>query len=107
MEQILVAMKTGDRLAEQKIALAREMLEKVGIEIASALTGCWRGALRDTMLNLDFQLIVMSALNGNTTIEVARLLLVLLRRLRRPSFASILLHHPQRAAHSSARGQAS
>jgi hypothetical protein len=48
------------------------------------------------MLNGDFQLIVMSAVNGNTTIEVARLLLVFLRRLRRPSFASILLHHPRR-----------
>jgi hypothetical protein len=62
-----------------------------------------RRAVRDYMLNGDFQLIVMSAVNGNTTIEVARLLLVLLRRLRRPSFTSILLHHPRRGADSTCR----
>jgi hypothetical protein len=112
MEQILVAMKKRDRIqeivpilekmAEQKILLARESLEKMGIEVALALKGCLRRAVRDTMLNGDFQLILMSAINGNTTIEVARLLLVLLRRLRRPSFASILLHHPRRGADSTA-----
>jgi hypothetical protein len=61
-----------------------------------------RHAVLDTMLNGDFQLIVMSVVNGNTTIEAARLLLVLLRRLWRPSFASILLHHPCRGADSTA-----
>jgi hypothetical protein len=90
------------RLTEQKILLARESLEKKGVEVALALKGCLRRAVRDTMLNGDFQLIVMSAVNGNTTIEVARLLLVLLRRLRRPSVASILLHHPRRGADSTA-----
>jgi hypothetical protein len=90
MEQILVAMKKRDRI--QKIIRAHESLEKMAIEAALVLKGCLRRAVRDTMLNCDFMLIVMSAVNGNTTIEVARLLLVLLRRLRRPSFASILLH---------------
>jgi len=90
------------RLAEQRILLARESLEKMGIEVALVLKGCLRRAVRDYILNGDFQLIVMSAVNGNTTIEVARLLLVLLRRLRRPSFASILLHHPRRGDDSTA-----
>jgi hypothetical protein len=95
------------QLAEQKISLARETLGKMGVEVASALTGCWRRALRDTMLNPDFQLILMSAANGSTTVELARLLTLLLRPIKRSNFPFFVLHQPQRAAHSSARGQPS
>jgi hypothetical protein len=111
MEQILVAMKRRDRIQEI-VPILKKMAEP-GMKVTFLLSypvDAWawlrdhwvRRAVRDTMLNGDFQLIVMSAVNGNTTIEVARLLLVLLRRLRRPSFASILLHHPRRSADSTA-----
>ena len=65
-------------------------------QILVATMGCLKRAVHEYMLNRDFQLIVISAVNGNTTIELARLVLALLRRIGRPNFASILLRQTRR-----------
>lgn len=103
--RILITLKTGDRMQQiipvlEKIALARETLGKMGVEATAALSKGLLRALRETMLNPDFQLILMSAVNSGTTVEVARLAMLLLRRVRRSNLSFLLLHRPQHAAHS-------
>src|SRR4051794_25842098 len=73
------AWEEQKRLAEHKIALAREVLGKIGVETVLALGGSLSGAVRDYLLNADFQLILLSTGNGNATIELANLFLRLIR----------------------------
>ncbi|HEX9443370.1 MAG TPA: hypothetical protein VGA73_04585 [Candidatus Binatia bacterium] len=86
------------RSAERSIAVARERLGRLGVETALALGASLSGAVRDYLLNADIQLILLSTANGNATIELARLFLLLLRRVKRAGVPAILLDRPGREA---------
>ncbi len=80
------------RLAEQKISLAREALEKMGIDVALMLKQGLRRAVRECVLSEEFQLILMSAGRGDTVLGVAQAGMLLLRRIKRPCSRSFLLY---------------
>jgi predicted amino acid dehydrogenase len=78
------------RLAEKRIVSAREVLEKMGIEVTVILKGGFSRALREYVSDPDFQLLLISTANGSATIELVRLVLVSLRRIKRRGFVSFI-----------------
>lgn len=78
------------RLAEIRIASARRALENIGVEVSVVLQSGLQRALRDYMLDTDFRMFLISTSNGNATIELLRLFLVLLRRIRSRGFISFM-----------------
>lgn len=85
------------RLAERKIALAREALEKIGVEVALMLKEGLRRAIRECVLSEEFQLILLSAGRGDTALGFAQAGMLLLRRVKRPHSRSFLLYRLERA----------
>jgi hypothetical protein len=90
------AWEEQKRAAERRIASAREKLGKIGVETVLALGGSLSGAVRDYLLNSDFQLILLSTANGNATIELARLFLLLFQRVKRSGIPPILFNRSRR-----------
>ena len=82
------------RLAEIRIAFAREALGRIGVEVGLVLKNGFCRAVRDYMLDSDFRLLLISTANGNATIELLRLLFVFLRRIKTRGFVSFM---PQRS----------
>lgn len=87
------------RLAERKISLAREALEKMGVEVALMLKQGLRRAVRECVLSEEFQIILMSAGRGDTALGVAQAGMLLLRRIKRPRSRSFLLYRLERNPH--------
>ena len=86
------AWEEQERLAERKVAAVRWALAKRGVETAVAVAGSLSRVLRDYLLHPDFQVLLLSTANGNTTLELARLCFSLLRRVRAPGLTPILLY---------------
>jgi hypothetical protein len=78
------------RLAEIRIASARRALENIGAEVSVVLQSGLNRALRDYVLDTDFRMFLISTANGNATIELLRLFLVLLRRIKSRGFISFM-----------------
>lgn len=90
------AWEEQKRLAERKVAAVRWLLAKRGVETAVAVAGSMSRVLRDYLLNPDFQVLLLSTANGNTTLELARLCFALLRRVGPTGLTPILLYRSER-----------
>lgn len=86
------------RLAEEKIAAARDALTKMGVEVALVLKGRLNAAVRECVLTGDFQLLLMSAGTGRLAMELVRLSIMWLARIHRSSFSVFRLYSPQQRA---------
>jgi len=86
------------RLAERKIAVARDALTKMGVEVALVLRGCLNAAVREYVLTGNFQLLLMSAGTGRLAMELGRLSILWLARIHRSSFSVFRLYPPRESA---------
>ena len=85
------------RLAEEKIAVARDALTRMGVEVAVVLKGCLNSAVREYVLTGDFQLLLMSAGTGRLAMELVRLSILWLARIHRSNF-SVFRLYPRRSS---------
>jgi hypothetical protein len=83
------------RLAEIRVAFAREALGRIGVEVTVVLKNAFHRAVRDYMFDSDFRLLLISTANGSATIELLRLMFVFLRRIKASGFISFM---PRRSA---------
>ena len=86
------------RLAERKIAVARDALTKMGVEVALVLRGCLNAAVREYVLTGNFQLLLMSAGTGRLAMELVRFSILWLARIHRSSFSVFRLYPQQPSA---------
>jgi hypothetical protein len=86
------------RLAERKIAVAREALTRMGVEVAVVLKGCLNAAVRECVLTGDFQFLLMSAGTGRLAMELVRLSILWLARIHRSNFSVFRLYPPRESA---------
>jgi len=86
------------RLAEEKIATARDALTKMGVEVALVLKGRLNAAVRECVLTGEFQLLLMSAGTGRLAMELVRLSILWLARIHRSNFSVFRLYPPRERA---------
>ena len=88
---------TQKRLAERKIAVAREALTRMGVEVAVVLKGRLNAAVREYVLTGEFQLLLMSAGTGRLAMELVRLSIMWLARIQRSNFSVFRLYPPRQS----------
>lgn len=82
-------------LAEQKVAPAREVLQKVGMEVGVDLyTGSLRKVIEDCTANGDAPLIMMRAGSGHPLMRLLSRTILPFGLFKRPSSPPIVLLHP-------------
>jgi hypothetical protein len=82
-------------LAEQKIALARDVLQKRQVEVDATICACsMTRAIRNHSVDREFQLVLLQAGSSHPLVNVLRRMLSFFGAFKRPAFRPMLLVYP-------------